>query len=242
MNISLVSYLNSYPFHYGLIHAKEEFYHKLNIVDPAKCAEDFLTSVSNTALVPVGALTSLNKYRIIKPYCIAANGFVKSVLLLSNKPLDKIRSISLDSASRSSNILIQILCREYWNISPIIMSNNSESDASLIIGDKALTDANKYTYQYDLAEGWKLMTGLPFVFAVWLSSTEEKTKNEDLLNNALSYGINHIKESISFFGTAGLSESEAKNYLKENIMYQMDSAAEEAINLFLRLAIKVSGY
>lgn len=242
MNISLVSYLNSYPFHYGLIQANNHFYQKLKIVNPAQCAKDFMSSVSNTALVPVGALRSLKEHRIIKPYCIAANGFVKSVLLLSNKPLNEIQSISLDNASRSSNILLQVLCREYWNINPIIISNNSKSDASLIIGDKALTDANKYAFNYDLAEEWKLMSGLPFVFAVWLSSTEEKTNKEDLLNNALSYGVNHIEDAISFFGTAGLSKAEATKYLKENIVYQMDSSAEEAINLFLRLAVKISGY
>ena len=63
INISLVSYLNSYPYHYGLINETNSFYNKLDIVNPAQCAKNFQEGISNVALVPVGALHGL---KIIK--------------------------------------------------------------------------------------------------------------------------------------------------------------------------------
>ena len=162
MKISLVSYLNSYPYHYGLINAASGLYSELNIVNPAVCARHFIEGKSDVALVPVGALVNLSKYQTVLPYCISANGIVRSVLLLSNKDLKDIKNISPDSHSLSSNLLLKILCHKHWNIHPaFIRHDDNSADARVVIGDKAFDLQKEYKYSLIYAE-WKAMTGLSF--------------------------------------------------------------------------------
>ncbi|PLW91947.1 MAG: radical SAM protein [Marinilabiliales bacterium] len=240
IHVSLVSYLNSYPFHYGLLNSDIEAIANPEIVPPAKCAENFKTGKSNIALVPVGALPELKSYRIIEPFCIAASGIVKSVFLQSHSPLQKIQKIALDPDSRSSNLLTKILCEHSWQISPEFTHIENEADARVIIGDRALQSSENYPYRFDLAEEWTIKFGLPFVFAVWI--TAENIDNEAIseFNKALEFGISNIEKAVDKFGTANISREDAIDYLNDNIVFRMDSDAKEAMNLFLRLA-KITG-
>ena len=235
LHISLVSYLNSYPFHYGLLNSDNKGLSSPVIVPPAVCAENFKSGLSDIALVPVGALPELGTYKIIEPFCIAAAGEVRSVFLQSQKPLHEISTISMDSDSRSSNLLTKILCKEVWNIDPEFI-NEQEADARVIIGDRALQNASAYPYRFDLAEEWKKKFGLPFVFAVWIAKESVNPSIISDLNMALEYGIGNIEKAIEQFGSAGIDPEEACQYLNENIVFRMDTDAKEAIELFLRLA------
>ena len=135
IHISLVSYLNSYPFHYGLLQSGNEDFSNPEIVPPAQCAKNFKSGKSNIALVPVGALHEFRSYKIITPYCIAASGVVKSVFLQSKVPLERINTITLDRDSKSSNLLTKILCKEAWSINAEFINDENTADARVIIGD-----------------------------------------------------------------------------------------------------------
>jgi len=240
MNISLVSYLNSYPFHYGLLNAPEDLYTNLSIVNPAICAKNFAEGISDVALVPVGALPKLENYSIIKPFCISADGIVRSVLLLSKKPIDQIRNIAPDSHSRSSNLLLKILCHDYWNIHPaFVQPDDASADARVAIGDKAFVLKSEYPFCYDLSEVWKEKTNLPFVFAVWVCRPDADAKFVQLFNQVLEAGVNDPAAAVRHFGSAGLSFDDAVSYLTENIHYRMNAASEEGMKLFLSLASKI---
>ncbi|NLL27958.1 MAG: menaquinone biosynthesis protein [Bacteroidales bacterium] len=238
INISLVSYLNSYPYHYGLINETNSFYNKLDIVNPAQCAKNFQEGISNVALVPVGALHGLKNYKIIKPFCISANGEVRSVFLFSQKPVEDTKTIVFDSDSRSSNLLIQVLCKYYWKINPNFTKNNNslQAEARIGIGDKAFKLKKKYAYSYDLSIFWKEMTNLPFVFAVWITKSEIAEEELSLLKIALENGINNIHGAVVHFGSAGLTEEDAIKYLSKNINFKMNTASEKGMQRFLELS------
>lgn len=240
MKISLVSYLNSFPYHFGLLNAVDGLYSQLDIVNPAMCAKHFADGISDVALVPVGALIETDDYQLIKPYCISADGPVRSVLLLSNKPLQDIKHISPDSHSRSSNLLLKILCHNHWNIHPaFVKHDDSSADARIAIGDKAFELLKNYKYSFDLSAAWKEMTGLPFVFAVWIAREDVREEKLNILKEALETGIQDPDAAVRHLGSSGLSFDDAVSYLTNNIIFRMNAAAEEGMKLFLSLAAKV---
>lgn len=234
MKISLVSYLNSYPFHYGLQQAAEGSWDSLRIVPPAQCAIDFMEGRSDVALVPVGALPFIPSHEILEPYCIAADGVVKSVLLVSRIHLSEIREVTSDADSRSSNALVQWFFSEQLDQPMTMLPSDVESEARVVIGDKAFALAGEYPYVYDLAEEWKKGTGLPFVFAVWIYRPGLEASSLQKLNEALQYGISHKEEALQQMGTSGLTFEKALSYLNDNIIYRMDETAKQGMQLFLK--------
>ncbi len=238
MKISLVSYLNSYPFHYGLQQAAEGSWDSLRIVPPAQCAIDFMEGCSDVALVPVGALPFIPSYEILEPYCIAADGVVKSVLLVSRVHLSAIREVTSDADSRSSNALVQWFFREQLNRPLTMLPSDVASDSRVVIGDKAFALAGEYPYVYDLAEEWKKGTGLPFVFAVWIYRPGLEASSLQKLNEALQHGISHKEEALQQLGTSGLTFEKALLYLNQNIVYTMDDDARKAIEKFMEFLLR----
>jgi len=107
--------------------------------------------------------------------CIAADGPVKSVLMLSEKPVEDIQSVALDTSSLSGANMLKILLDElhglqpeFVRVSPDPVSGMLEkADAAMVIGDPAMQCAKDGLYVFDLAEKWRELTGLPAVFAVW---------------------------------------------------------------------------
>ena len=128
---------------------------------------------------------------------------VKTVLLLSNKPLQEITEIGLDYDSRTSVRLVKVLAKHFWkidpswkNLQPGQVSGNAGTEAIVAIGDKTFDLVKKYRYCYDLAEEWISFTSLPFVFAAWVTIKRISEPLQTELNSALAYGVNHIKETL----------------------------------------------
>jgi chorismate dehydratase len=117
IRISAVSYLNTYPFIYGL--ERSELINECNITTdvPAICAQKLLNNEVDIGLVPVAIIPQLNSYRIISDYCIGAIGKVHTVLLLSKIPLPEIKNIYLDNESFSSVGLSIISFSKFFVIS-----------------------------------------------------------------------------------------------------------------------------
>ncbi|CAG0953398.1 MAG: menaquinone biosynthesis protein [Bacteroidetes bacterium] len=239
-NISLVSYLNTLPFIYGLENSPLK--DNINIIKniPSQCAEVLKQGQANIGLVPVAELTTLSGFNIVTDYCIGSENTVKSVLLLSDVPLHEIESVELDYQSKTSNNLIKILAKELWNknftyinTSPDYTKVFKENTASLIIGDRALLMAKRYPYQYDLAEEWKKLTDLPFVFAVWVAN---KNISEPFLNdftNALQFGIQNISKAVASCPFNNEFKKITESYLKNNISYPFNAQKKQALELFI---------
>lgn len=242
VKIVAVSYSNTYPFVYGIENSGVMDAFQLQLVHPMACAESFISGNADIALLPVGALKLLPEHRIITDMCIGAVNEVKSVLLVSKKPLNEIRSIALDTESATSVRLCKVLAANYWKIEPeweavqvIDYKDFPETDAFVVIGDKAFELAPHFSYVYDLAGEWHQYTGLPFVFAVWVSKPDVSEAFIQKLNEALQYGVVHIAEVVAHFNNQFHGNFDLENYLTECIDYRFDEKKRESLEKFLGL-------
>jgi chorismate dehydratase len=233
IKVSVVSYLNATPFVYGLKHYNFSTPFQLFIDTPNVCANKLLSNTIDIGLVPIAILPKLSNYNIISDYCIGANGKVLSVQLFSNKPLNEIKTIGLDAESNTSNKLCKLLCNEYWHIQPTFTTFSVDNDANVIIGDRALNALNTYAYEYDLAEAWLHYTGLPFVFAAWVSNAPIVPAFVTELNAAFTLGLNNIPTIVNQH--SGNANYSLHNYLTKHIHYNLNVEQHKAIQLFIKL-------
>lgn len=239
-SVSIVNYLNTLPFVYGLHQNKMEEIVDLQFDMPAICAEKLLSKHVDIGLVPVATLAKMDSYRLLTDFCIGTTGIVDSVKLFSTVPLAEIKTILLDYQSRTSVELVKILARDYWKISVEFVnaeegfeSKINDSTAAVIIGDRTFSINNTFAYEYDLASEWKKLTGLPFAFAVWAS--HEKIEDREFLkafNNALKFGVEHIDDAL-LSHTNPYPNFDPKDYLHNKISYKLDSEKLRAIDLFI---------
>ena len=241
VKIAAVSYINTFPFIYGIEKSGylNELY-EMQIEIPSKCAEYLMEDKVDVGLVPVAALIDLPYSEIVANYCIGAINEVKSVVLLSNSDINNITQIYLDYQSRTSVLLVQILAKFYWKVN-IIWKSTSEGyedkklnsdEGLLIIGDRAFDQIDNYKFKYDLAHEWKNFTGLPFVFAAWISNKPLGHKFKELFNKSLQFGINHIPEAIKTYNSKDYN-IDLVDYLNTNIDYILDDNKTKGMNKFL---------
>ena len=240
LNISAVSYLNTYPFVYGIRRSGflRDFHLFLDV--PSLCAERLKTGEADVALVPAGALPDFQDYQIITDYCIGAVKEVVTVLLLSQKPLHEIKKIHLDFDSRTSARLVQVLAHSYWKIEPEFerlkpgeAEGAGKREAIVAIGDKTFSLKDQYPYSYDLADEWIKFTSLPFVFAVWVTTKSMPAETISSLNQALKFGTGNIEGTLEYFSSKLPPNADCRKYLTENISYDLDKQKREGLNLFL---------
>jgi chorismate dehydratase len=249
VKISIISYLNTSPFVYGLKHSEIIDYVDLQYNTPAECAARLLDKSADIGIVPSAAVPLIPDRKIVSGYCIGASGNVRSVVICSNQPISEVKNLYLDFESRTSVLLAQILLEEYWKIkiTPVQLNSLNDVDphrkdsAYVLIGDKVFDYENRFAYRFDLSMAWKNFTGLPFVFAVWTAVTP--LSNDFILqfNSALSAGLANIPAAVSEHKHT-LDYQDAIKYLTENIDYNFDFAKLKALvefwNMVLRLKSK----
>ena len=246
IKISIVSYLNSKPFVYGIEHSNLVSEIDLQLDIPSVCAQKLIDGKVDLGLIPIAVLPLLQEKYIISDYCIGAVGKVASVMLYSQVPLTEISSILLDYQSRTSVTLVKVLAANFWKISPEWISAERDfenkiegSTAAVIIGDRTFDIGNKYGYVYDLSEEWQKFTQLPFVFACWVAN---KKLPEDFLkkfNEALKYGIDNRAPLILDLQKSGKYNLDVATYLNKNINYDYNASKKEALELFLSYMAKL---
>jgi chorismate dehydratase len=244
IRISAVKYANTYPFIYGMTESGFDKKVVLETDHPADCAAKLLSGRVDIGLIPVAALTSLMDYNIISDYCIGANGEVRTVMLLSNSPFNEVDTIYLDYRSRSSVNLTKILARDFWkkeyqwiNTSESFdFKNVGRNEAVVLIGDQCFEYENFYLFRVDLSLEWKKFTGLPFVFACWVSNRRLEKEFINEFNKALETGVSDIDAVVEKMGQSGIITGKVlKDYLTKNIDYNFDENKKKGMNLFLEL-------
>ncbi|MDR1582725.1 MAG: menaquinone biosynthesis protein [Prevotellaceae bacterium] len=249
VKISIMSYLNTSPFVYGLKHSEIFDYIDLQYNTPAECAVRMFNKNADIGIMPSAVVPSIPNKKIISNYCIGASKNVRSVVICSNQPISEIKTLYLDFESRTSILLAQLLLEKYWkiNITPVQLNSlndihpHKKDSAYVLIGDKVFDYEDKFTYKSDLAQAWKNFTGLPFVFAVWTAVTPLPDDFIALFNNALSTGLANIPAAVNEHKHT-LDYQNAISYLTENIDYNFDFAKHKALvefwNMVLRLKSK----
>ena len=248
--ISASSYSNTAPliwsFLYGRDHGKVEI-----ILDnaPTRSAELLASARVNAALVPVIAYQTIENVHLVPNVCVGATTRVRSVCLVTRgADLPDVRTVSLDTSSRTSAALTKIIFREFigsdpaWRDSrPDIDEMLTAADAALIIGDPALAIGSRARRDggfriFDLAELWHRYTGLGFVFAMWMR--RPGTPDIDFAS-ARDEGLQHLDEVIANYGPdIGLEKNEMRSYLAENISYSITDTMLQGMELYFDLAAK----
>lgn len=241
IRISAVSYINTLPFIYGLEHAELRNKIDLSLDYPALCAQKLIDDEADIGLIPVAAILDLPKHFIVSNYCIGASGEVNSVFIFSNCPIEEVENLQLDPESRSSNNLALVLLKNFWKLQPNKIQNDpkygvsTDSKTAFVqIGDRTFGKNDKFPFVYDLAKVWQSFTGLPFVFAAWVSNKELPSDSIVELNKAFQYGLDHREEVLQ--SISHLHEGfDMKDYLMNKIDYNLDEKKREALVLFHQL-------
>ncbi|MFT3934699.1 MAG: menaquinone biosynthesis protein [Chitinophagaceae bacterium] len=237
IKVGAVSYLNTKPLIYGFQQGMMKGEIELIEDYPASIAGMLLNDEIDLGLVPVAIIPKLDTAFINGDYCIGATGEVASVCLFSDVPIEEVKEVLLDYQSRTSVRLARVLLKEYWKVKPILTDAKADfrehikgTTAGLVIGDRAFEQRKISPFVYDLGTAWKQMTGLPFVFAAWISNKKLDDGFIARFNEATGAGLNFI-DKISVQNPYPLFD--LKKYFTEHISYTLDADKRAGLNLFL---------
>lgn len=238
VRVGIVNYLNTKPLLYGL--QLPPISEKIELIGsyPAKLASMLRNDEIDIGLIPVAAIPQLPSWHIIGNYCIAAEGEIASVCLFSEVPMNEIETIYLDYQSRSSVGLLKWLIKEYWGINPKLIQASDDqyrkeikgTTAGLVIGDRALEQRKISTYIYDLGSEWRAITGLPFVFAAWVSTKLIPDDFIEEFDRANALGLRHIDEIVA---ATPFDLYDLKKYYTLHLSYKLDERKRQGMDRFL---------
>jgi chorismate dehydratase len=219
---------------------------------PSRCAASLANGSADIGIIPAAAYASIPDLLILPGVAIASRRAVRSILLVSRKPLDKIRTVALDNSSLTSVALLKVLFAKWWGsgrgftaMPPDIHQMLKDHDAGLLIGDPALQIDRSQYITYDLAEEWIRFTGRPFVFAFWAVRKEAARRAEQdvdlgrVFQQSRDHGLapeNLAQIAREWAPRLQLSPGEIKTYLTENIHYHLDPDCIDGMSLFFRYA------
>ena len=255
LRVCAVSYLNTAPLVWGLMHGPQRGILDLSFALPSECADRLRRGDADAGLAPVIELARQPDLVVVPGAGIASEGPVRSILLVSRRPFRAIESFAADTGSRTSVVLAQIVAAHAHGIRPQVRPYPPRldemlqiADAALIIGDPALridssmTEwAGKPVHVYDLGAEWTALTGLPMVFAVWAVKKLADTDGlAETLAESAEHGLCRIEEIVAA-ESARLSfpPDLVREYLTRRVRYKIGLRGREAIRTYLRLACEL---
>ena len=237
IKVGAVSYLNTKPLIYGFEQGMMADEIDLVIDYPANVAKLLVENKIDIGLIPVAAIPLLREHYIISDYCIGCDGEVASVCLFSQVPINEIETILLDYQSKTSVALLQFLLKEHWKIEPTLIESSADYEkdikgttAGLVIGDRAFRQRLISPYIYDLGLAWKEMTGLPFVFAAWVSNKKIDADFVEQFNRANKYGLERLEEVVEKNTSPHF---DLRSYYTKNIEFELSLLKLKSVKLFI---------
>lgn len=232
IKISAVSYTNTKPFIYGIEHSELLDKIDLSLDIPSDCAAKLIDNRVDVGLIPVAAIPNVPNANIISDYCIGSVGAVNSVFIFSSVPYQEIKTVRLDSHSRTSNNLAKVLLKFHWKQEvSFTTATDVETDAIVLIGDRTFGKKPDYAYAYDMGEEWMNFTGLPFVYAAWVANKPIPEAFIAEFNMALSYGLSKRKELIDSLPVN--EDIDLEDYLLHKLDFELSPEKRKALTLFL---------
>ena len=241
-----VSYLNTVPLVWGMLHGAQQGLFDLRFRVPAVCADMVNGGAADIGIIPSFELMG-RELGVVPGVGIACRGAVRSILLVSQRPAGEIRTLAVDSSSRTSVALARIILARRYGAEPAIIARAPdlgamlrEADGALIIGDPALRiDPAAVPFQsYDLGEEWMQMTGLPMVFAVWAGRRELLTSGVvAAFQDSCAFGLRERERIVSHESAArGFPPEFVRQYLGKHIVHEIGPAERQGMELYLRYA------
>jgi chorismate dehydratase len=245
IRIGAVGYLNARPLTWALDRSPELWHVRYDL--PAICAALLHRGETDLGLIPSIEYLQSPDYRFVPGVGIGSRGPIASVALYTRVPVDEIRSIALDTSSRTSVSLVRVLCHHRFKIAPQfaphgpdLAAMTREYDAGLLIGDPAF-DVDHVALgltKIDLGEEWTAMTGLPFIYATWTgrpgSIAEADVK---ALQDAQAEGVASRLAIAEEYGQDDAARTaRAAVYLRDNVKYGLGADEAAGLQLFLDYA------
>ena len=257
LRISAISFLNTAPLMWDFEHGDAGDLFDIEYTIPSQCAAALSAGRADIGIIPAITYAEIPGLAILPSIAIAAQDYVRSILLVSKKPMEDVRTIATDTSSRTSVALTQVLFakffggpREFTPHPPILQEMLKDHDAALLIGDSALQISlhDSPYHLYDLAHVWRRLTERPFVFAFWavrLDALNQQPKGMNLIQTfqqSRDHGLQ--PENIAALASEwaprlGLTEPEVVKYLTENIDYNLHRENHAGLQLFLKYAHEV---
>jgi len=222
---------------------------------PSSCARAMWEGTADIGIIPAAAYTQIPGLLVLPDVAIASRRAVRSILVVSKVPIEKVRTIALDTSSMTSVALTKVVFekwlgggRTFIPMAPDIEQMVAACDAGLLIGDPALRVNRARYHTLDLAEEWIRYTGKPFVFAFWAVRGDALREADPALDLAGVFrdSRDHGLESGSLDKIARewaprleLSENDVRVYLTENIHYRLDAGCLDGLRLFYRYAEEI---
>ena len=266
LNIGLIDYLNTMPFHYDLAERLQDV--DVHFERGVPSLMNHMLKSGEIDLAPISAIETArnaDEYVVLPGLSIASLGAVKTVLLFSwtsdMSELDG-KSIALTDHSATSIALLKVLCRERYHVEPTftvtrqhLPSMLAEHQGALIIGDDALVEGVHHRalshakgwelpYIYDLGDEWLKMTGLPFTFSVWAARKDKAQALEDAgvfeaLYASTAMGLTEAgRDTLAqgYAGRLGLPAGVCRRYLRD-LRYNLTEDDLAGLKLYLELAL-----
>lgn len=244
IRIGVVSFLNAMPLWFALQHDEAV---ELVPDTPARLADMMARGELDVGLLPVIEALRDEKLSFFPDLGVSADGIVDSVGLYTREDLPNVKTVALSAASRTSNALARILLQEAGaapkyreaDVNSDELASRPE-DAVLMIGDaclRARLEAHDRVF-VDLAAEWKILTGLPFVFAVWagpkaMLTPELHATLQAALHDGRELAFDMIRHAAM---DVGWSEEHLARYLNETIIHKLTPESLKGLLEFARRA------
>ncbi|WP_254061584.1 menaquinone biosynthesis protein [Granulicella sp. L60] len=264
LRVAAINFLNPAPLMWDFEHpplaADLASRYTLHYTQPSLCAAELLAARADLGLIPIAALTP--ELAIVPGCTIASLDEVRSIQLIlkKNHTLASVKTVSADTASRSSLAYTDILFRRFANNRPTFLPAAADpiamlqqADAAILIGDPALLaiEAREQIESavgpctwLDLAHEWRTRTNLPWVAAVWAVRPEAlgspritAAQLVEDLEASRNHGLLHIEQLVEeWTPRIAIPPSTIRHYLASNIHYVLNTDCVRAIELFRQYA------
>jgi len=259
IRIAFIDYLNALPLGWSMLQGEYPGAFELLHSSPSQCAEMIRAGEADIGLIPAIEFQRIEGLRVLPDIAIASKKEALSVLLVSRRPIDRIRSIALDESSRTSVALLAILLRRHFptgrraatgrqpaynykkvTTAPDLAAMLERCDAALLIGDPALRVDRARFHVWDLAGEWRKLTGLPFVFAFWaVRAGADLGPAAGFFYEAKRLGLERLADiAAARADSSGLPAPVICDYLQNYLNYDLDADNLKGLDLFYRFALE----
>jgi chorismate dehydratase len=239
--IGCVSYLNAKPLVDGIDDASGL---QLTSDVPSRLLRQLLDGATDIALVPtIDYQTTSEELCIVPSGAIGSDGETMTVRVFSDTPFPKIRRVVVDGDSRTSVALLKVIFNDVFDLRPVVSPLPGDGyasglpegvDAVLLIGDKVVNAAPDLPHQLDLGEAWKSLTGMPFVFATWMTrSATDLGELPGILARRRDANRHRIAQIAGRHAEpAGWPVDLAEHYLGSLLRYELGQRELKAVTTF----------
>jgi len=262
IRVGTVRYLNTAPIVEGL--------DALETVELSPAAPSRIIDLLARGEIDVGLVSLIDAARAPVPVAmlpvgmIGCDGPTMTVRLFSRVPFDRVTRLHADAESHTSVVLARIVLDRRFGVRPELVDFDARErvavdrpgaegdgqwpETMLLIGDKVITEApepGSYPHELDLGEAWHELTGLPFVYAVWMCRADEsETPSIRAASAALERQRRRNRERLDWIIARRAPEHRwpidtATRYLRELLRYEVGPREREAVDRFMDEAARL---